>query len=295
MTRIAVIGKFDALHVGHRALFATAATMGEPVLLSFTGMAEVLGWDQRAPILAAAQRDQVLAQWAHRFGCHLKQLHLPFADIRPLSAEAFVAYLAHDHGLDGVVVGDDFRFGCDRRGDATVLRHEAAKHGLMVCVVPAVTWNGAAVSTTRVRAALAGGDMVAVQHMLERHHRLYGTVGPGDGRGRGMGFATANVLNLANQAPATGVYAAWAYLRSGAAIPAAVNIGHQPTLGDERPLQVEAHLLDWQGDCYHQPLSLDLVARIRGEQRFADLAALTDQIGADVAAVRRLLADQQSV
>jgi riboflavin kinase/FMN adenylyltransferase len=127
-----------------------------------------------------------------------------------------------------------------------------------------------------------------VLRLLDRPHRLFGTVVHGEGRGKKLGIPTANIAQLQNQVPALGVYAAWGILGT-KRLKAAVNIGHLPTISGDRPLTVEAHLLDWQGDCYGQPLALDFIARIRGEHRFATLDALVAQIQADIEAVRGLL------
>ena len=104
-----------------------------------------------------------------------------------------------------------------------------------------------------------------------------------------VGVNTANLGGCTNLEPASGVYAAWAHL-DGQRLPAALNIGHVPTAGDARPLTVEAHLIGWSGDCYGRPLGLDLIARLRGEHRFATLDALVAQIRADIAAVPAMLA-----
>ncbi|NRA38091.1 MAG: bifunctional riboflavin kinase/FMN adenylyltransferase, partial [Planctomycetes bacterium] len=99
---------------------------------------------------------------------------------------------------------------------------------------------------------------------------------------------TANLASIANHIPATGVYAALAHLQDGTMRKAAVNIGHLPSIDDQLPLSVEAHILDWHGDCYHQQLSLDFVQRIRSEQKFSNIEDLKNQIAQDVADVRAL-------
>ena len=132
-------------------------------------------------------------------------------------------------------------------------------------------------------------ELAEAERMLGRPYRLSGVVQRGDGRGRGIGFPTANIASIETVIPATGVYAATAQQPDGSRRAAAVNIGHLPTVGDDRPLTVEAHVLDWQGDCYEQVLSLDLHQRLRGEQKFASLDELVTQITADVANTRKLV------
>ncbi len=282
------IGKFDALHRGHFALVRAAATLGAPRLLTFSGMAQELGWPQRTPLVAAEDRARILDEWSRDLGTAVSEVSLPFAQVRGMSPGALVAHVQSTCGATALVVGEDFRFGRDRGGDATALRSLAEQHGLRAVVVPPVLHAGDVVSSSRVRTALAAGEVALASALLGRPHRLLGQVVRGDGRGRTIGIPTANLGVAANQVPGTGVYAAWAVL-AGQRLMAALNIGHVPTAGTGRPQTVEAHLLGWSGDCYGHTLALDLVARIRGEHRFATLDALVAQIRADIALVPALL------
>jgi riboflavin kinase/FMN adenylyltransferase len=205
-----------------------------------------------------------------------------------MTPDEFVLHVQTACGATALVVGEDFRFGRDRGGDATALRTLAEHHGLRAEIVPPVRHAGEVVSSSRVRVALAEGDVALASALLGRPHRLLGQVVRGDGRGRTIGIPTANLGVAANQVPGTGVYAAWAIL-DGQRVMAALNIGHVPTAGAGRPQTVEAHLLGWSGDCYGRTLALDLIARIRGEHRFATLNALVAQIRADIALVPTLL------
>lgn len=282
------IGKFDALHRGHFALAERAAAFGEPRLLTFSDMARELGWPERRPLVANDDRARVLAQWSQTLGAAVSEIELPFACIRGMSPADFISHVRTTCGAQALVVGEDFRFGRDRGGDADTLRALTTASGMQVAVLPAVRHAGEVVSSSGVRAALAAGDVLLASALLGRPHRLLGTVVRGDGRGRQLGIPTANLGQRANQEPAPGVYAAWAEL-DGRRLPAALNIGHLPTIGGERPLTVEAHLIGWAGDCYGRPLALDVVARLRGEQRFASVADLVARIRADIAAVPAVL------
>jgi len=286
------IGKFDALHRGHFALVEQAHKLGSPCLLGFSGMAEELAWPQRQPLVAPADRNRVLTSWSLGFDDKVREVALPFAAIRNMSPGDFIDHLRTNHGATALVVGEDFRFGRDRGGDAAALRTLAASHGMQSAVVEPVLLADEPVSSSRVRDALAAGDVALAGILLRRPHRLLGSVVRGDGRGRKIGIPTANLGRCANQEPASGVYAAWATL-DGQRLPAAVNIGHVPTVGGDRPLTVEAHLIGWRGDCYGRELGLDLIVRLRGEHRFATLDALVAQIQADIATVSGLLTPVQ--
>lgn len=275
------LGKFDALHLGHRALVDRAARSGEAALLTFSGMAQVLGWSVRPPLLAPEDRRQVLDQWGVAERC------LPFAELRDLTPAAFLARLA-TLGAGAVVVGEDFRFGRDRAAGVAELPALAAACGLAGIVVPAVQCEGAPVSSSRIRGAIAAGDVALAARLLGRPYRLRGTVGRGDGRGRQLGFPTANCVELANQPPGTGVYAAQAWLGARGPWPAAVNAGFGPTVSGRRPFTVEAHLIGFTGDCYGEPIVLELHEWLREERRFLSLEKLQAQIAADAALVARI-------
>ncbi len=281
---VACLGKFDALHRGHRALAACAATCGTPVLLRFTGMARELGWTPRLPLIAPADRARILAGWPGA----PREADLPFAEVRPLDPAGFLALVRQRLGVAAVVVGDDFRGGHQRAYDARAFVAAGTAAGMPVLIVGAVADAEGAVSSTRVRAALAAGDVARAAALLDRPHRLLGTVVRGDGRGRGIGIPTANLGERTNQEPGPGVYAAWAHLAD-RAWPAAVNIGAVPTAGAGRATTVEAHLIGWDGDCYGQPLALDFVERLRDERRFPDFTGLVAQIRADIARAAALL------
>lgn len=282
------IGKFDALHRGHFALVEAAATLGTPRLLTFSGMAQELGWPVRTPLVAPDDRARILDEWSQALATTVSEVSLPFSQVRGMSPDEFVAHVQTACGATALVVGEDFRFGRDRGGDATALRTLAELHGLRAEIVPPVRHAGEVVSSSRVRVALAAGDVALASALLGRPHRLLGQVVRGDGRGRTIGIPTANLGVAANQVPGTGVYAAWAVLDE-QRVMAALNIGHVPTAGAGRPQTVEAHLLGWSGDCYGRTLALDLIARIRGEHRFATLDALVAQIRTDIALVPTLL------
>ena len=287
------IGKFDALHLGHRALARRAAELGAPALLQFSGMAAVLGWPPRLPLVAMSDRARVLSSWEAGLGQPLRTIEVPFAEVRAMAPGQFVDFLVERQGARAVVVGENFRFGHERSGDLIQLAELAGARALAVAVVRVVSAGGQAISSSRIRAELASGDLNASAACLGRAYRLVGTVVRGDGRGRRLGFPTANLGARENQEPAPGVYAAWAEIGSGAPAlrrRAVVNIGHLPTVGPDRPLSVEAHFLDPTPDCYDARVALDFTDRLREERRFGSLTELREQIARDVAAAGVALA-----
>jgi riboflavin kinase/FMN adenylyltransferase len=192
-------------------------------------------------------------------------------------------------GAVHVVVGEDFRFGARRSGDASELVRVGRALGLEVEVRPKVVWRGGAVSSSRIREAVARGEVELARALCGRPFDVEGTVVRGDGRGRQIGIPTANLATGASAAiPGSGVYAAWAIIQSGARHPAVVNTGTRPTFGGTIP-RLEAHLLGFSGSLYGQSLLLQFVAHIREERRFGSAKDLVAQIGRDILESQRLL------
>ncbi len=283
---IACIGKFDALHLGHRELVVRAARLGPVVLLGFRGMAAALGWPARPPLCPPPDRLAVVRSW----GVEAEERRLAFAEIRDLAPADFVTRLAATEGCAGVVVGGDFRFGPGRCAGAGDLQRLAAAAGLHGEVVPPVLIDGRKVASSAVREAVLAGDVQGVARLLGRDYRLLGRVEAGARYGRHLGRPTANCGDPANLVPGSGVYAA--LVRLGEEKPrwsAAVNIGRRPSVATDGEQTVEAHLLDYAGDCYGSAIRIDFHARLRDERRFSGPDELRAQIDRDVAAVRKLV------
>jgi riboflavin kinase / FMN adenylyltransferase len=187
-----------------------------------------------------------------------------------------------------VVVGEDFRFGHQRTGNVASLAELGDAHGFAAEVVPLVGGQ-APVSSTRIRAMVAAGDLAGAAAALSRPHEVRGLVVTGDGRGRTLGFPTANLALPAELAlPPAGVYAVRAGRLGGALGPAVANLGTRPTFGGTGQA-LEVHLLDPPGDLYGATLRVAFVARLRDERRFDGPGSLVAQITADVAAARLAL------
>jgi riboflavin kinase/FMN adenylyltransferase len=158
--------------------------------------------------------------------------------------------------------------------------------------------QGAPISSTRIREALAAGDVVRAAQMMDTAHRISGVVSRGDGRGRTIGFPTANLDQVDVIIPAPGVYAGWASRDSGdrqatgddaPALAAAIHIGESPTFQSGSRSKVEVHLLDHSGDLYGETLTVHFVDRVRGVQRFGSADELIAQLNQDLLRIRRIL------
>ena len=285
------LGVFDGVHLGHRAILgaavAHARATGAPALACTfePNPLEVLQPDRAPlPITTLDERLTLIA------ACGVDgTIVLTFTrELAAVEPEAFVKDVLVDRlAARQVVVGFNHRFGRAARGDAALLRELGARMGFNVDVVAPLTVDGVPVSSTAIRAALGRGDVDAAARMLGRPYTLPGTVVAGAGRGRTLGFPTANVAPGRPVLVAPGVYAC-TFEVGGQARRAVVNVGVRPTFG-EATLAVEAYLLDFSGDLYGQTVRLTFVSRVREERRFPSVDALRAQIADDVETARRRL------
>ena len=194
----------------------------------------------------------------------------------------------HFECICSICVGATFAFGHKRSGNVELLRRLGQEFKFTVHGLAAVSLAGQTVSSTRIRDALRAGNLDAASQMLGRAYALAGKVVPGDQLGRTLGFPTANLDVNGLALPLAGVYAAHATV-SGQAHRAVVNIGRRPTLARGEPrLHVEAHLLDFAGELYGQEIEISFVEKLREEQKFPSPDALSEQIGRDISAARRI-------
>jgi riboflavin kinase/FMN adenylyltransferase len=210
---------------------------------------------------------------------------IPFdKEFSKLSAEDFISKVLIERlGGTKVSVGENFRFGAKAKGDPEMLR---ARDEFETRVVPLVEVDGETISSTRVRALVAAGDVEQAMHCMGAPFMLEGPVVEGDKRGRDLGFPTANVVpDDTRVVPGHGVYAAFANGN-----PAAVNVGVRPTFETGRGVLVEAYLIDFEGDLYGQNLRVAFVRRLRGEKRFPSTNELIAAMHRDVAEAREVCA-----
>jgi riboflavin kinase/FMN adenylyltransferase len=289
------VGNFDGVHRGHQALVEAAvaeaaADRGTPVALTFDPHPSRVLSPDRAPeaLMTVAQKAEVLTA----FGVERLAV-LPFTrELSRRSPEEFARLVLHRAlAARVVVVGADFRFGHQRKGDLTTLRSLGAELGFRVREVERVSHDGAPVSSSRIREALARGAVEGARALLGRRFFVDGSVVAGAGRGRALGVPTAN-LALDNQTlPGGGVYAGFGRVLDQAPdppLPAVVNVGRRPTFGGGDTV-VEAHLLDFGGDLYGRRLRIEFEARLREERAFTGPAELAAQIERDIRHARGLL------
>ena len=282
------IGIFDGVHLGHQILLrsmasAAHASGARAAALTFYPhpSAVIQGRRDRLYLCTLTERVKMLAEQ----GLDLVITQTFNESLRGTSATDFIDNLCQHLDLNQLW-GGSFGLGYNREGDLPFLRHLGQEKGFTVHKFEGmVEWDGRQVSSSRVRQSLRNGEVDQVSGLLGRPYRLTGTIIPGDGRGRQFGVPTANLRIWEEQLlPATGVYAAYAWLGENR-IAAASNIGYRPTVNGHS-LNVEAHLLDFDDDIYGRELTLEFVNRIRDEKKFADLEALATQIKADIMMVR---------
>jgi riboflavin kinase/FMN adenylyltransferase len=296
---VVTIGAYDGVHTGHQHVIAhvraLAADLGlASAVVTFDRHPATVVRPESAPKLLTdlPQKLELLAACGVDY-CLV--IHFDQARSEE-SAEDFVTEdLAGRLHARQIVVGQDFHFGHGRRGDVALLQRMGATLGFGVHGLPLVGGAGevdAPVSSTRIRRLLTEGRVEAAAAMLGRDHEVRGVVERGDGRGRQLGFPTANVAVGADIClPADGIYAGWFRRPDGERHPAAISLGTRPTFYDHGGARLlEAYLLDFAGDLYDEPVAVTFHTRIRDDLRFDSVDALVAQMDRDVAATRQALA-----
>jgi riboflavin kinase / FMN adenylyltransferase len=275
--RHVAIGTFDGVHRGHQAVIEGADT----VLTFDPHPLEVLHPPALPKLIMPFEIKRDVIEGLGVGELVVIPFDRAFAEV---TAEQFIEdVLIGRLGAERVAVGENFRFGARAKGDPEML---AARDEFETRVVPLVEVDGEAVSSTRIRALIAAGDMEHAQHCLGAPFMVEGTVVEGDQRGRELGFPTANIVPDDRFAiPGHGVYAAFAN-----GVPAAVNVGVRPTFETGRGVLIETYLIDREEDLYGSTLRVAFVERLRGEKRFAGVEDLIAQMKIDVEDAKRVCA-----
>mgnify|MGYP005834457737 CR=1 FL=1 len=289
---VLTIGAFDGIHLGHQAILRRIMERARE-----SGLLGGLVTFEPHPraVLAPTQEHRYLTTLAEKLAL-LQELGLDFCTVLPFSREmatqpasVFVASLRERLHMRELWVGPDFALGRNREGDVEALHRIAEEQSFTLRVIPPVTQGEQAISSTQIRQLLRAGDVAETARLLGRHYHLTGLVGHGVGRGRKLGFRTANqIITCEKLIPPNGVYAVFVELGAEHYM-GATNIGTRLSFG-ESECTVETFILDFDRDIYGQELSIQFVARLRQERRFENTAALVAQIKRDCDRAREVLA-----
>ena len=290
--RIFALGFFDGVHLGHQALLNACRDLSrelncEAAAITFDRHPKSLFTSESTALLSTAETRQELLQ---RYG--IAHVHTyPVTDaVMSMPWQAFLAELM-EHGAAGFVCGHDFRFGHRGEGTPEKLREFCRQQNLPCVVVPEQDIGGIRISSSYIRQQLETGDMATAVRFLGHPYLLSGTVVHGHKIGRTLGIPTANLLIPPGLVvPKFGVYAC-ACLIDGVRYPAVTNIGTRPTVSGQG-VTVEPWILDFSGDLYDRPITLEFYRFLRPETRFPDLAALQAQIRRDAEETRAFLKEQ---
>ena len=289
---VACIGAFDGLHLGHRALVSRAVSRARAlgvaaVAVSFEPLPrEFFAKGVKPPRLMLPHAK---AKGLFELCCDQVGLLRFNARLAAMSAEDFVRQLLVQRlNVREVWVGPDFRFGKGRSGDLDLLQSMGRELGFTAHVIEPVLEGGERVSSTRIRAALMGGDFDTATRLLGRPYAIGGHVVHGKQLGRTLGYPTANLRFGGNTPALRGIYATWVHGVTAAPWPSVSSFGTRPTVDGIEPL-LEAHLFDFDADLYGKRIEVEFVARLRDEEKFDGLPELVAQMHLDDAQARAIL------
>jgi riboflavin kinase/FMN adenylyltransferase len=291
---VVTLGVFDGVHLGHRELLeATRDAAAEGRMTSLALVFDPPPDEVLRPGTSVARLAPLAVNLARIEALVDRAVPIHFdEEVRALTPEAFLDALAPAIQLGGMVMSPRSAFGRNRTGTAARMQELGAERSFTVRLVGPVEIDGAVVSSTRIRAAIAAGDVEGARALGVVPY-LEGMVVAGDRRGRELGFPTANLqFGYRPAMPSLGIYAG-RVTKAGAAVvaghPSLISIGTRPTFHDGAEVLAEVHLLDFDGDLYGEQLGVELLVRLRDEQRFADADALVSQMQRDAERGRSVL------
>jgi len=285
------LGSFDGLHLGHKKVIKAILKepIGVPTVVSFwPHPREVLFGESRLKLDLPSEKTLLLKPLG------IEQLVLvPFnKTLASKSAETFVdEILVKTLQAKHIAVGENFRFGCNREGDISTLKKIGASLGIKVSIVPILEDNQGRLSSSRIRKALNNGDLNHAKYLLNRPYTFRGTVEKGKGLGKKIGWPTANLkIDGRKFLPSLGVYAAWASIANKKErFSAVMNLGPQPTIDPNSSSAVEVHLLNKEINLLGEELIIEPVKRIRIQEKFDSIEALSKQISLDAKSAQEIL------
>ena len=287
--RILALGFFDGVHAGHATLLRRCRERAEErdaeaAVLTFDVHPDTLVSGQAVPLINSPEDRRELIR--RLFGVDtVLQLHFDRA-LMQMPWEDFLGWIREEYGAVHLVCGHDFTFGWRGEGNPARLTEYCARNGLGADVMPEVCMDGAAVSSTRIRALLEEGRLREANRLLGHPHALTGEVVHGRHLGSGIGFPTVNqVFAPGVLVPAHGVYVGRLELE-GEEKRTVTNVGVRPTVSDAGTVTAESYILDYSGDLYGKTLRLEFLDFVRPERRFESIQALKEQIARDTERVR---------
>lgn len=290
---VATIGSFDGFHLGHQALLGhvleEAEATGLPaILMSFEPTPKEFFLADKPPARLMRFRekfDALSAAGVDIFFCPR------FNDeMKNISATAFIRQiLVHALNVRHLVVGDDFRFAQDREGHLDMLQRAGRSLGFTVEQMPSVIEGGERISSSAIRDALWDGQLDLATRYLGRHYRMSGRVNYGERVGRKLGYPTANVNLDRKQSAVMGIFAVRVSGKDWGPLDAVASVGTRPTFGGSKPL-LEVHIFDFDQEIYGEYIHVDFIAKLRSEEKFAEIDMLIEQMDRDSGKAREILA-----
>ena len=283
MSKIATIGFFDGVHKGHQFLFAQVCSIAEqeglqPLIVTFDQHPRAVLQNDYIPqlITSLEERKALLQQYA-------EVLVLPFEQIQSLTAQQFMSFLKDEYDVQKIVMGYDHRFGSDKLNQIHDYRLVAQSIGMEIIKQGEYIDGEWHVSSTEIRQALLNGNVVVANELLGRGYALNGVVVRGKGIGHTIGFPTANIQPETPEKiiPKSGVYAVQARTSTSSWMPAILNIGTNPTIGNNQQT-IELHIPHFEENIYGQQVSIVFVRYIREERKFLNIDSLREQIKQDI-------------
>ena len=294
---VATRGNFDGVHLGHQTVLGQlsdkAAELGvASVVISFEPYPMEFFAVDRAPARLTRLREKVRALTRYSVD-RMLCLRFDKAFAEQAAREFIDTVLIDSLDVRYLVVGDDFRFGHNREGDFALLEQVGRERGFEVVHLHTFSVDGERVSSTRIREALAEGDMVTAEKLLGRPYRMCGRVAHGDKRGRSIGFPTANIHLHRHNTPVKGVFAVELFGVKGEPVAGVANVGTRPTVDGTRSL-LEVHLFDFADEIYGEYVHVEFVHKLRDETRFESFEELRKQIDIDAEQARVFFKNRDS-
>lgn len=278
------IGNFDGVHLGHQAILETLISIAQqqhyrPAVMTFSPHAKIF-FGHTIDFLISSDEEKA-AVMSH-YDIHTL-FQIPFdRSFSEIAASDFANHLIHQLNVKYLLVGDDFRFGYQGRGNFELLSDICQRHGVQVQHTPTIRYAGERISSSRVRAAIKDCNFDLVAALLGRRLSYSGKVISGKQLGRTINYPTANIRLPEVRLLPDGVFAVRVTVPEEKIVYCGMcNIGHKPTVDNQEIRQIETHLFDFSGDLYHKTLTIEPIAKIRDEKKFSGVEALLTQLHQD--------------